>query len=65
VRGNPNKRRTTRSVITSKSPPEEGYEWLFGNRSDLKAVAEHDRHKDEQRKRASERRKEGYEWLFE
>jgi DNA-binding transcriptional ArsR family regulator len=65
VKANPNKRRTKRSVIPPNRPPQEGYEWLFDNRSDPKAEAEQNRHKEEQQKRASEKRKEGYEWLFE
>ncbi len=42
----------------------DGYEWLFDTASDPKADAEHERHKEERRKRASDRRKEGYEWLL-
>jgi DNA-binding transcriptional ArsR family regulator len=60
----PNKRRTKHSVIPPNSPPKEDYEWLFDKRNPPKSESEHDWHKEEQKKRASEKRKEGYEWLF-
>ncbi len=63
--GGPNKGRTKRSTNTPQSPPQEGYEWLFEKGRESKAYAEHQRHKREQRRRDSQRRKEGYEWLFE
>ena len=44
-----------------KSPIKQGYEWLFGDPKDPK----HQREQTERRKGESERRKEGYEWLFE
>src|SRR5829696_4113288 len=47
-----------------KSPVKQGYEWVFGDPTDLKAEAEHNREQAERRKGDSERRKEGYEWLF-
>jgi DNA-binding transcriptional ArsR family regulator len=41
-----------------------GYEWLFDSERDSKVDEEHERQKQERRMRDSERRKEGYEWLF-
>jgi DNA-binding transcriptional ArsR family regulator len=64
VRGNPNIRRTKRSVTPPNSPPTEGYGWLFGKTRDLKAEAEHQKLKEQERERASGKRQEGYEWLF-
>jgi DNA-binding transcriptional ArsR family regulator len=55
---------TKPSVRPSNSPPKEGFNWLFGDPIDPKAEAEHQRERAEQRKGDSERRKEGYEWLF-
>ena len=56
---------TKRSVIASNSPPKVAFNWLFGDPTDPKAEAEHQREQAERRKGDSERRKEGYEWLFE
>ena len=64
VKGDPNKRRTKRSVTPPISPPKEGYDWLFDQGSDPKGQAEYERDKEERRQRASEKRTEGYEWLF-
>jgi DNA-binding transcriptional ArsR family regulator len=64
VKRNPNIRRTKHSVIPPNSPPTEGYSWLFDGESDPKGESEYERDKEEQRRRASEDRKEGYEWLF-
>jgi len=48
-----------------KSPIKQGYEWLFGEPNDPKADAEYEGEPTERRRGDSERRKEGYEWLFE
>jgi DNA-binding transcriptional ArsR family regulator len=64
VGGSPNIRRTKRSVTPPNSPPTEGYSWLFGKGRDLKAEAEYQKLKEQERERASEKRQEGYEWLF-
>ncbi len=55
---------TKPSVIAPNSPPKEAFNWLFDEPSDPKADAEHQRQRDERRAGDSERRKEGYEWLF-
>ena len=65
VSGNPNIRRTKRSVTPPNSPPREGYGWLFGRDGDPAAEEEHKRERIERRSRESEGRKEGYGWLFE
>jgi DNA-binding transcriptional ArsR family regulator len=65
VRGSPNIRRTKRSVIPPNSPPTQGYGWLFGQRRDPAAEQEHNRERNKERTKDSERRKEGYQWLFE
>jgi DNA-binding transcriptional ArsR family regulator len=65
VRGSPIYRRTKRSVTPPNSPPTEAYGWLFGKPRDLKAEAEYQKLKAEERGRASHKRQEGYEWLFE
>jgi DNA-binding transcriptional ArsR family regulator len=64
VRGDPNIRRTKRSVTPPNSPPREGYTWLFGRGEELPAEEEHNRERNERRSRESQERKEGYEWLF-
>ena len=64
VRGNPNIRRTKRSVTPPNNPPMEGYGWLFGRGEDPAAEQEHNRERDKERSKDSERRKEGYHWLF-
>jgi hypothetical protein len=64
MKDKPTYKGTKHSVIPPNRPPQEGYDWLFDARRDPKAEAEQDRHKAEQQKRASQRRKEGYEWLF-
>ena len=64
VKRSPNIRRTKRSVTPPISPPKEGYDWLFDGRSDPKGEAEYEGDKEERRKRDSEKRTEGYEWLF-
>ncbi len=57
-------RRTRRSNNPPNNPPKkdikEGYSWLFGD----PASPEQDPEADERRRRNAERRKEGYEWLF-
>ena len=65
VRGNPNIRRTKRSVTPPNSPPMEGYSWLFGRAGNPAAEKEHKREQNERRSRESEERRDGYEWLFE
>jgi DNA-binding transcriptional ArsR family regulator len=64
VKRSPNIRRTKRFVTPPNSPPKEGYDWLFDGRSDPKGEAEYKRDKEERRQRDSEKRTEGYEWLF-
>ena len=65
VRGSPNIRRTKRSVTPPNSPPTQGYSWLFGKDGDPAAEEEHKRERDESRSRESQKRKEGYGWLFQ
>ena len=64
VSGNPIYRRTKRSVTPPNSPPREGYGWLFGRGEEPAAEQEHNRERNKERSKDSERRKEGYEWLF-
>ena len=64
VKRGPNRTRTKRSVTPPISPPREGYNWLFDKGRDPQADVEYERDKAERRKRASENRREGYEWLF-
>jgi DNA-binding transcriptional ArsR family regulator len=62
-----NKRQTKPNQGTPLLPkrdPKESYEWLFDPVSDPKTDLEHQRSKEEKRKRDSDKRKEGYEWLF-
>jgi len=65
VRGSPNIRRTKRSVTPPNSPPMEGYGWLFDRAGDPAAEQEHNRERNKERSKDSQRRKEGYEWLFD
>ena len=65
VRGDPIYRRTKRSVTLPNSPPMEGYSWLFGRAGDPAGEEEHNREQIDRRRRESQERKEGYEWLFE
>jgi len=65
VRGDPIYRRTKRSVTPPNSPPMEGYSWLFGRAGDPAGEEEHNREQIDRRRRESQERKEGYEWLFE
>ncbi len=63
-----NKRLTKPNQHTPPPPKKdikEGYKWLFDKASDPRVDAGHERNKGEQRKRGSDRRKEGYGWLFE
>lgn len=63
-----NKRLTKPNQPTPLPPNKnlkDGYEWLFDPAKGSKVDDEHHRQKQEQRKRASDRREEGYEWLFE
>ena len=65
VKRDPNIKRTKRSVTPPISPSKEGYDWLFdGGSGDPKGQAEYERDKEERRQRASQKRTEGYEWLF-
>ena len=62
-----NKRLTKQNQPTPLPPrkdSKEGYEWLFDKASNPKVDAGHQKNKEEQRKGASDRRKEGYEWLL-
>jgi len=43
----------------------EGYGWLFGRGENPAAEEEHNRERHKERSKDSERRKEGYDWLFE
>ena len=43
----------------------EGYRWLFGRGEDPAAEEEHNRERNKERSKDSQRRKEGYDWLFE
>jgi len=43
----------------------EGYSWLFGTGEDPAGEQEHNREQNKKRSKDSEKRKEGYEWLFE
>jgi DNA-binding transcriptional ArsR family regulator len=64
VGGSPNIRRTKRSVTPPNSPPTEGYSWLFGKGGDPPIEEGHNRARKEERSKDSDRRREGYEWLF-
>ena len=64
VKGHPIYKGTKRFVTSPNSPSKEGFNWLFGEPEDHKAEAKHQRARAERRKGDSERRKEGYEWLF-
>ena len=50
---------------TPKSPIKQGYEWLFAPPDDPKVDAEHQGKQTERQTEDAERRREGYEWLFE
>ncbi len=65
VRGELNIRRTKRSVIPPNSPPTEGFGWLFGREEGSADEVESQRKRKERRSKESEKRKEGYEWLFD
>ena len=65
VRDSPNIRGTKRFVIPPNSPPMEGYGWLFGRGEDPAAEEAHKREQNKRRSSESEKRREGYEWLFE
>jgi hypothetical protein len=65
VRGDAIYKRTKRSVTPPNSPPTEGYGWLFSKGEDPAAEKEHNRERNKERSKDSERRKEGYDWLFE
>jgi DNA-binding transcriptional ArsR family regulator len=64
-KGDPIYKGTKRFVIPPSSPPTEGYGWLFRQGRDPAAEQEQKRERAEWRTRESEKRKEGYEWLFE
>jgi hypothetical protein len=64
-KGGPIYKRTKRSVTPPNSPPTQGYSWLFGKDGDPLVEEEHKRERTERRSRESERRKDGYGWLFE
>jgi DNA-binding transcriptional ArsR family regulator len=46
------------------NPPKEVFNWFFGKERDLQAEQEYRQQQQKQRKRDSDRRREGYEWLF-
>ena len=64
-KGGPIYKGTKQSTNTPYNPPIEGYSWLFGKSEDLAAEEEHNRERNKERSKHSQRRKEGYEWLFE
>ena len=64
-KGGPIYKGTKRSVTPPNSPPMEGYGWLFGRGEDPAAEKEHNRERNKERSKDSQRRKEGYDWLFE
>ena len=64
VKQQPIYKRTKPSKNTPHSPPKEGYEWLFGHPQTTETSDEHERQRKEERERASQKRQEGYEWLF-
>ena len=61
----PNKRRTKHSLNTPQTPQNGALNWLFGKERNLQAEEEHQKHKALEQKRSADRRREGYEWLFE
>ena len=64
-KGGPIYKGTKPSKNTPHSPPKEGYEWLFGEPRTSESSEEYDKRCNEERERASKKRQEGYEWLFE
>jgi hypothetical protein len=67
ARGTPNRRRTRPVPTTPKSPEKdraEGHWWLFGEEAPAGKQDEHDRQQLEKRKKAADRRTDGFEWLF-
>jgi DNA-binding transcriptional ArsR family regulator len=65
VKRDPIYRRTKRSVTPPISPPKESYGWLFDEKEHSEVSDVSDKQRSAERERASKRRKEGYEWLFE
>src|SRR4051812_37224283 len=65
IKRDSNIRRTKRSVTPPISPPNEGYNWLFDGKKHPEDADEYDKQRFIEREKASKRRKEGYEWLFE
>jgi DNA-binding transcriptional ArsR family regulator len=65
IKRDPIYRRTKRSVTPPISPPKEGYGWLFDGKTNPESEDESDKQRSAQREKASKKRKEGYEWLFE
>ncbi len=62
-----NKSLTKPNQLTPLPPNKDfkdGYEWLFDAASASDVDAEHERDKEQQRNRAADGRKEGYEWLL-
>jgi len=45
-------------------PPKETHNWLLGKERNLEAEAEYKNQQQEQRNRDADRRREGFEWLF-
>ena len=64
-KGGPIYKGTKRSVTPPNNPPTQGYGWLFRQGRDPAAEQEQKRERTERRTRESEKRREGYEWLFE
>jgi DNA-binding transcriptional ArsR family regulator len=55
---------TKPSKNTPHSPPKEGFEWLFDQHQSSDGPSEHEKQRNEEREKASQKRQEGYEWLF-
>jgi DNA-binding transcriptional ArsR family regulator len=61
----PISKRTKRSVTPPYIPPKEAFNWLFGEKRNLKAEEEYKNHRERVREQEAARRREGYDWLFE
>jgi hypothetical protein len=61
----PNIRRTKPSKNYPQTPKNEAFNGFFGKERDLEAEAEYERQRNIQKKQEAERRREGYEWLFD
>lgn len=65
VRRRPIYKRTKPPKNTTHSPPKEGFEWLFGEPQNSENSKEYEKLRNEERERASQKRQEDYEWLFD